>query len=110
MTLSNDGVVCTSSRTLTALLCSAWVRGWAVNRAQKTVASIALGAALAVVASSVAAGLNDPADGGWFVYSTNSTTLYSASSSGSTFRTAAVWLAVIAIWFGLSWRVFRSDK
>ena len=44
------------------------------------------------------------------MYSPNSTSLYSASSTGSTFRTAAVWLAAIAIWFGVSWRLFRSDK
>jgi hypothetical protein len=54
--------------------------------------------------------LNGPSDGGWFMYSPNSTSLYSASSNGSTVRTAAVWLAAIAIWFGVSWRLFRSDK
>lgn len=72
--------------------------------------SIALGAGLAVVASTVAARLNGPSDGGWFMYSPNSTSLYSASSSESTFRTAAAWLAAVAIWFGVSWRMFRSDK
>ena len=77
---------------------------------QKSVTSIALGAGLAVVASAVAAGLNGPPDGGWFMYSPNSTSLYSASSSGGTVRTAAVWLVAIAIWFGVSWRLFRSDK
>ena len=77
---------------------------------QKAVTSIALGAGLAVVAAAVATRLNGPSDGGWFMYSPNSTSLYSASSSGSTFRTAAVWLAAIAIWFGVSWRLFRSDK
>ena len=77
---------------------------------QKAVTSIALGAGLAVVASAVTARLNGSLDGGWFMYSPNSTSLYSASSSGSTVRTAAVWLAAIAIWFGVSWRLFRSDK
>lgn len=77
---------------------------------QKAVTSIALGAGLAVVASAVTARLNGSLDGGWFMYSPNSTSPYSASSSGSTFRTAAVWLAAIAIWFGVSWRLFRSDK
>ena len=71
---------------------------------------MALGAGLAVVASTVAARLNGPSDGGWFIYSPNSTSDYSASSSGSTFRTAAVWLAAVAIWFGVSWRLFQSDK
>lgn len=77
---------------------------------QKAVTSIALGAGLAVVASVVTARLNGPSDGGWFMYSPNSTSLYSASSTGSTFRTATVWLGAIAIWFGVSWRLFRSDK
>ena len=81
-----------------------------MNGGQKAVTSIALGAGLAVVASAVAVRLNGPSDGGWFMYSPNSTSHYSALSSGSTFRTAAVWLAAIAIWFGVSWRLFRSDK
>ena len=81
-----------------------------MNGGQKAVTSVALGAGLAVVASAVAAWLNGPADGGWFMYSPNSTSLYNASSSGSTFRTAAVWLAAVVIWFGVSWRLFRSDK
>ena len=81
-----------------------------MNGGQKAVTSVALGAGLAVVASAVAARLNGPSDGGWFMYSPDSTSLYSASSSGSTIRTAAVWLAAIAIWFGVSWRLFRSDK
>ena len=42
------------------------------------------------------------------MYSPNSTSLYSASSSGSTVLTAAVWLAAIAIWCAASWRLFRS--
>jgi len=81
-----------------------------VTGGQKAVTSIALGAGLAVVAFAVAARLNGPSDGGWFMHSPNSTSLYSASSTGSTFRTATVWLVAIAIWFGVSWRLFRSDK
>ncbi|MBI4936403.1 MAG: hypothetical protein HY828_21195 [Actinobacteria bacterium] len=81
-----------------------------MNGSQKVVMSVALGAGLAVVASAVAARLNGPSDGGWFMYSQNSTTLYSASSNGSTLRTVAIWLGAIAIWFGLSWRLFRSDR
>ena len=71
---------------------------------------MALGAGLAVVASAVVARLNGPSDGGWFMYSPNSTSLYSASSSGSPLGSAAVWLAAVVIWFGVSWRLFRSDK
>jgi hypothetical protein len=81
-----------------------------VNGGQKVVTSVALGAGLAVVASALAARLNGPSDGGWFMYSPNSTSFYGASSSGRTFRTAAVWLTAVVIWFGVSWRLFRSDK
>ena len=68
-----------------------------MNGGQRAVTSVALGAGLAVVASALAARLNGPSDGGWFMYSPNSTSLYSASSGGSTFRSAAVWLAAIAV-------------
>ena len=81
-----------------------------MNSGQKAVTSVGLGAGLAVVASAIAARLNGPADGGWFMYSPKSTSLYSASSSGSTLGTAAVWLAAVAIWFGVSWRLFRSHR
>jgi hypothetical protein len=81
-----------------------------MNGGQKAVTSVALGAALAVIASAVAAWLNGPSNGGWFMYSPNSTSLYSVSSSGGTFRTAAVWLAAVGIWVGVCWRLFRSGK
>jgi hypothetical protein len=81
-----------------------------VNRSQKSVTSIALGAGLAVAASAVVSWMNGPSDGGWFMYSPNSTTLYDASTSGDTLRTAAVWLVAVGIWFGVSWRLFRSDE
>ncbi len=81
-----------------------------MNSGQKTVTSVALGAGLAVVASAIVARLNGPADGGWFMYSPNSTNLYNASSRGSTLGAAAVWLTAVGIWFGVSWRLFRSDK
>jgi hypothetical protein len=74
------------------------------------VTSIALGVGLAIVASAVVAELNGPADGGWFIYSPNSTGVYSSSSRGSTLRTVSVWLAAVAIWFAVSWRLFRSDE
>jgi len=81
-----------------------------MNSGRKAVTSVALGAGLAVVASAIVARLNGPADGGWFMYSPNATSLYSASSSGGTLRAAAVWLAAVAVWFGGSWRLFRSDE
>ena len=81
-----------------------------MREGQKVVASVALGAALAVFASAVSARLKDSSDGGWFMYAPESTSFYSGASSGSTFGKAAIWLATIAIWFGVSWRLFRSKK
>ena len=81
-----------------------------MNRARKVVASVALGAALAIVASAAVSKMNGPADGGWFMYSPNSTTMYSSSSDSSVLRTAAAWLAAVAVWFFISWRMFRSDE
>ena len=80
-----------------------------MNRARKVVASVALGAALAIVASAAVSKMNGPADGGWFMYS-HSTTMYSSSSDSSVLRTAAAWLAAVAVWFFISWRMFRSDE
>ena len=81
-----------------------------MREGQKVVASIGLGAALAVFASAVSARLNDPTDGGGFMYAPESTSFYSGASSGSKLGTAAIWLTTIAIWFGVAWRLFRSNK
>lgn len=81
-----------------------------MNSRQRVTTSIALGAGLIVTASALTAQLHDTPDGGWFMDSPGSTTLYSASSHGDTLIAVAVWLAAIAIWFGVSWRLFRSDR
>lgn len=81
-----------------------------MNSRQRVTTSIALGAVLTVIASVVTARLNDTPEGGWFMYSPDSTSLYGASSNGDTLIAVAVWLTAIAIWFGVSWRLFRSDK
>jgi len=81
-----------------------------MNRGQRVVASAGLGVALAIVASAAVAKMNGPADGGWFMYSPNSTTTYSSASNSDVLRTAAVWLAAVAVWFLICWRMFRSDE
>jgi hypothetical protein len=75
---------------------------------QKTVTSIALGAGLVVAATAVTARMTRPADGGWFMYAPNSSVLVEPSG-GSTLGIAAVWFGAIALWFVVSWRLFRSD-
>lgn len=72
--------------------------------------SIALAAALAVVASAALAEWRGSDDGGWFMYSPNSTEFYTPSSGGSSVRTVLVWLGAVAVWFAVSWRLFRSDE
>ena len=81
-----------------------------MNRGQRVVASVGLGVALAIVASAVAAKMNGPAGGGWFMYSPNSTTMHISGSDSTVLRTAAVWLAGVAVWFLICWRMFRSDE
>jgi hypothetical protein len=80
-----------------------------VTGGQKAVTSIALGAGLVVAATAVTARMNQPADGGWFMYAPNSSVLMEPSG-GSTLGIAAVWLGAIALWFVVSWRLFRSDN
>lgn len=80
-----------------------------MNRDRRVLASIALGVALAVVASALVARMSSPIEGGWFMYAPSSTTLYTTSSTGHTVRAAAVWLAAVAVWFGVSWRMFRTE-
>lgn len=77
---------------------------------RNVVVSVALGATLAIAAWASAAALDDAPDGGWFMYSPDSTTMYGSSSDGSVWRTALIWLAAIAIWFLVSWRIFRSEE
>jgi hypothetical protein len=82
-----------------------------MNRARQVVSSVALGAALVIIASAVSSETNGPADSGWFMYAPNSTTTtYSTFSNSSVLPTAVVWLAAVAVWFFIAWRIFRSDE
>lgn len=79
-----------------------------MNQARRVVTSIAVGLALAVIAVAMTSWIAEPSDGGWFMYSPNSTEMYDASSEGADWATPAVWLAAIAMWFAISWRLFRT--
>ncbi len=76
--------------------------------------SLALAAALGVVAATISGLLVDRNVGGWFMYESNSNVNALASSGesdGDLLRTAIIWLVAIAVWLAISWRLFRTtDK
>lgn len=82
-----------------------------MNLAQRIVLSLALAAVLGVVAQTACDLLLDSPDGGWFMYQPNANALMSPSSSdGDSLRAAFVWLIAIALWLGISWRLFRTKS
>lgn len=82
-----------------------------MNLAQRVVLSLALAAALGVVAQTVNDLLLDEVSGGWFMYQPDAAALMSsASSDGESLRAAAVWLVATALWLGASWRLFRTTS
>ncbi len=80
-----------------------------MNQGRRVVTSIAVALALAVLAAALTWWLREPSDGGWFMYSPNSSQVYDGSSAGTDWSTPAVWLAAIGIWFAISWRLFRTE-
>ena len=36
--------------------------------------------------------------------------MYPSTTRGDSIRTAVVWLVAIALWLGISWRLFRSKS
>jgi hypothetical protein len=72
--------------------------------------SVALGAALTVIAGALVARMRGADGGGWFMYSPNTNVLCDSSSTGRPFLSAFVCLVAIGIWFGVSWRLFRSPR
>jgi hypothetical protein len=81
-----------------------------VNLGRRVVVSLALAAALAVVASALTDMLVDGPAGGWSMYDPNgnSVPFGEGGSDGDTLVVAAIWLVAIAVWFGVAWRLFRS--
>ena len=82
-----------------------------MNLAQRIVLSLALAAVLGVAARTACDLLLDTSDGGWFMYQPNANALTSPSTSdGDSLRAAVVWLIAIALWLGISWRLFRTKS
>jgi hypothetical protein len=82
-----------------------------MNVAQRIVLSLALAAVLGVAARTASDLLLDSSDGGWFMYQPNANALMSPSTSdGDSLRAAVVWLIAIALWLGVSWRLFRTKS
>ena len=82
-----------------------------MNLAQRIVLSLALAAALGVAARTACDLLLGSSDGGWFMYQPNANALMSPSASdGDSLRAAIVWLIAIALWLGISWRLFWTKS
>lgn len=62
---------------------------------------------MAVAAATINRHLSHP-DGGWFAYAPNTGVTYSSGGRGALWREAAVWLAAIAAWSGISLWLYRS--
>jgi hypothetical protein len=87
-----------------------------MNLARRVILSLALAAALGVVAATVSGLLVDRTVGGWFMYEPNANTTVnvnalasSGESGGDLLRTGIIWLVAIAVWLGISWRLFRTS-
>jgi heme/copper-type cytochrome/quinol oxidase subunit 1 len=78
-----------------------------VNRAQKVSVSIAVAAALFAGTNALLRLMDETSSGGWFMYSPNSAPMFSPSR-GPVLRDLAFWLAAIAAWLLVAWRLFRS--
>jgi hypothetical protein len=82
-----------------------------LNGGQKAVVCIALAAGLLVVGFALGALLWDgpAAEGGWFNYAPNNGVVFSEDPSSDTdvVPQAAMWLALVGIWAGLSVLVLR---
>lgn len=81
-----------------------------MNQGRKVVTSIAVGLVLLVVAAALTSWIAEPSDGGWFMYSPNSSPVMDMSSEGTDWATPAVWFVAIGIWFAVSWRIFRTEN
>lgn len=81
-----------------------------MNLARRVVVALALAAALAVVAGALSDILIDGPAGGWFMYEPDGggVPFAESGSDGDTLVVAAIWLMAIAVWFSVSWRLFRS--
>ncbi len=78
-----------------------------MNRLQRHVLVVAVGAVCLVVGAGVNQLLNSGASGGWFMYAPNSDAPFLPSADdGTVVRQAAVWLLVILVWASVAWRLY----
>lgn len=82
-----------------------------MNLGRRVVLSLAVAAALAVVARAVSRIAVDGPSGGWFMYDPHGESVpFANSTDGDTLVIAGIWLVAIAVWFSVSWRLFRSRE
>lgn len=82
-----------------------------MNRSQRVVLSIALGAALIVAASAVNAWIMGSSGGGWFMYPPNANAIAPLTSTDYYLaQQLGVWIVAIAIWLSVRWRLLRTPE
>ena len=82
-----------------------------MNRSQRVILSIAVGAALIAAASAINAWIVGPTQGGWFMYAPNANTVAPLSSTDNyLLQQLGVWLIAIAMWLIVCWRLFRTTE
>ena len=82
-----------------------------MNRSQRHVTAVALGAVSIVSALAVNRIWNGTPSGGWFMYAPNSDVSFEpASETGTILRTLGVWFVVIGLWTIVTFRLYRSSE
>ena len=80
-----------------------------MNHGQRVILSIAIAAALIAAASAMNARIVGETAGGWFMYAPNANAISPlASTNDYLLQQLGVWLAAIALWFVVCWRLFRT--
>lgn len=80
-----------------------------MNRLQRHVLVVALGAVCLVLGAGVNQLWNADASGGWFMYAPNSDAPFVSSGDRQTvLRGAVVWLVLILVWVSVAWRLYRN--
>lgn len=81
-----------------------------MNLSRRIVVVVALAAALSVVAGALSRTLVGESGGGWFMYdpSGSNVPFDGGDSDRDAVEVAVIWLAAIALWFGVAWHLFRS--
>ena len=82
-----------------------------VNRSQRVILSIAIGAVLIAAASAINVWIVGPTQGGWFMYAPNASAVAPLSSTDNyLLQQLGVWLIAIGMWLIVCWRLFRSTE